>query len=410
MPNEILDDEDVVTGAEGPKYNKDLSVLEEGSTSTKEEDDEIIPDVDDNKIIQDEEKEEIEEKIEQTEEEKQDEQKLAVQFDIPTFGEIKAKYPDIVKDFPGLRGLFYQAAEINKIFPSVEDAKEALEDNEAFVVLRESVIKGEPENFIDALKSQSDETLSVFGYNFLVKLAEKDNKAYFNVVTPLFENLIRHVHDSASGEEAENIRNATLVFSMALFGKEGAEVAQGKKTFAKKIEIPKPKDDSEIFNKTLNEVGTKTNNVLSTIINEGFSEEDKKALTPYLRKSIVKETIEELWSQLAKDPAHSSVMKSRWNRAKINGYMEDDKTKIISTLLVRAKSLIPSIRTKLKNDALGITAKASKDRIEKIESRITKKEISGGPSSSRSSERTSDSKKNGKVDYRRMSDLDILEL
>jgi hypothetical protein len=406
MPNDILDNNEIdeqILGAEGPKYNKDLSILEEGSTSDK--DDEVLIETDEEDKEEKDEIGKVEEKIEQTEEEKQDNEKLTVQFDIPTFGEIKAKYPEIVKDFPGLRGLFYQAAEISKIFPSVEDAKEALEDNEAFVSLRESVISGESDSFIDALKSQSEETLSAFGYNFLVKLSEKDNKAYFNVVTPLFENLIRYVFDSSKDED---VKNAALVFSEALFGT--SEVAEGKKTFAKKIEIPKPKDDSEIFNKALNEVGTKTNNVLATIINEGFSEEDKKALTPYLRKSIVKETIEELWAQLAKDSAHASVMKSRWNRAKLNGYSEDDKTKIISTLLVRAKSLIPSIRTKLKNDALGITAKASKDKIEKIQSKITRKEVSGGPSSTKSSDRSESSQKNGKVDYRKMSDLDILEL
>lgn len=406
MPNEILDAEvvDDAVASQGPKYNKDAEFLGMDDTAASDNDDKIL-DTDDEikvdkpKTVDDEESEEVGKELVLATEKDQDEQKLLVPFDLPSFGEIKAKYPDIVKDFPGLRGYFYQAAEYSKIFPSVEDAKEALEDNEAFIALRESVISGDSESFIDALKTQSDDSVALFGYNFLCKVSEKDGKAYSKIITPLFENLVRHVYNSSNDE---NVKNAAMVFSAALWGT--TEVAEGKKTFTQKIEAPKKNDDTESFNKCLNEVSTKTNNALGVIISNGLDPDN--SLTPFLKKSIVNSCIEEIWTHLAKDPEHNSVMKARWNRAKLNGFTEDDKTKIISTLLVRAKTLIPSIRTKLKNDALGITKKASDEKIKKIESTISRKEVSGG-GSGRSSKSDS-TPKNGKADYRKMSDLDIL--
>ena len=403
MPNEILDaDVEEIIGAEGPKYNKDAEFLGMDDATTSDNDDEIKvnkPKTVDDEDIQEEELEDVGKELVLATEKDQDSKKLAVPFDLPSFGEIKAKYPDIVKDFPGLRGYFYQAAEYSKIFPSVEDAKEALEDNEAFIALREAVINGDSESFIEALKTQSDDAVALFGYNFLCKVSEKDGKAYSKIITPLFENLVRHVYNSSNDE---NIKNAAMVFSASLWGT--TEVAEGKKTFTQKIEAPKKNDDTESFNKCLNEVSTKTNNALGVIIANGLDPENN--LIPFLKKSIVNSCIEEIWTHLAKDPEHNSVMKARWNRAKLNGFTEDDKTKIISTLLVRAKTLIPSIRAKLKNDALGITKKASDEKIKKIESGISRKEVLGG-GSGRSSKSDS-APKNGKIDYRKMSDLDIL--
>lgn len=399
--------DDIIT-ANGPQYNEDLALLQqeendEKPDNTLEESIEEREDDSEGEIPDDGETEkdlDVEKELQRLNEEKQDKEKLAVPFNIPTFGEIKAKYPEITKDFPGLRGFFYQAAEYTKLFPSVDDAKEAIEDNEAYVAMRESVISGDSGNFIDALKSQSDQSLEAFGFDFLCKLSEKDNKAFVTVITPLYENTIRRM----AADKDEEVQKAALKLSEYLFGT--TEVAEGKKTFAKKIVPPQTKTDEGALHTAFNDVATKVNTSLGTIIASELND-----LSPFLRKSIVNSCLEDIWTILAKDPIHGSNMKRRWERAGLNGYSEDDKTKIINTLLVRARIEIPSIRTKYRNEALGETKKASDRKIERIESGI-RREVSGGRSGKSSSDQSTQSRENGnkKVDYNKMSDLDLLNL
>jgi len=76
-----------------------------------------------------EEKKEEEKKEEaKEEEEEEEEEELELGPRRPSFKEIKEKYPDFFKTFPELREAFFRESEYTKIFPTVEDAKEALED------------------------------------------------------------------------------------------------------------------------------------------------------------------------------------------------------------------------------------------------------------------------------------------
>src|SRR5690349_5181558 len=47
----------------------------------------------------------------------------------PTFAQIKAKYPDILKDFPSLRSIYYREQQFSDLLPTPADAKEAAENN-----------------------------------------------------------------------------------------------------------------------------------------------------------------------------------------------------------------------------------------------------------------------------------------
>ena len=291
--------------------------------------------------------------------------------------------------------MFYREIEFTRLFPTVEDAKEAFEDNEAFSSLRESVISGEATPLLDAISTQSKESVGAFTHNYLVNLYKRDQDTYNNTVLfPLIENLTRYMSQSKD----ENEQNAALVISNFIFGT--TEVAEGKKSFVKKIEPIKKQDDG--FDKQqIDDALSKANNALGLIVNQGL--DPNKVLTPFVRKQVIKETIEQIHSQLSQDKSHGVVMLSRWKRAKIANYSEDEKAKIISTFLARAKSLIPSIRTKLVNDALGTQKKQSKEREDKITKNLSPKISSGGVSNNGSSH--VDSKK---VSYKDMSDLDIL--
>lgn len=375
-------DVDEVTG---PQYDEDLHLLNENSegdvaASTEEEDEPEVT---------------SEEETKESEEEIKDNKKPDIPFDRPSLSEIKAKYPNFFKDFPSMRDSFYRETEFTRLFPTVEDAKEAFEDNEAFISMREDVLSGKSERLIDAIQTQRGNELHTFSTDFLTTLYKKDKDTYINVVSPLYENVIRGMYSS----ENEDDRNAALRMSKYLFGT--TEIAEGKQTTFKKVEAPKinTEDDKLAYNKHLGEVGASFNMMVSRIIEKDLDPD----LKPFLKKSIINEIVNEVHNQLRQDESHKAVMDARWKRAKIAGYSEEEKAKIISAGLARAKSLIPSIRNKVVKDALGTTEKHNKSRESEISKTINnKKEINSGyQGSGKGSSST-------KIDYNKMSDLDIL--
>jgi hypothetical protein len=98
-------------------------------------------------------------------------------------------------------------------------------------------------------------------------------------------------------------------------------------------------------------------------------------------------------------------MDSLWNKAKQNGRTDADKARILSSYLARAKSLIPSLRSKYVSEALGQkTRVASKDK-EKIE-RVSERRDSG--TSGKGSNSSTKNYHPKSINYSKTSDADIL--
>lgn len=348
--------------------------------------------------IKEEDKEEIKEDDEDEEKEEEDDEDepVKIPFDRPSFKEIKAKYPEFFKDFPALKEAFFREAEFTKFFPTIDDAKEAFEDNEAFNGLRESVLSGDANTLLEAIEKAGKTELSHFTHSFLPSLFKRDQRLYNEVVTPLFESLIRHVFSDGNRNNNEDLKNAATAISKYLWGTSG--VAEGKERVSKVPEAPKEdaqkkRENEERFNTVYVDVLTKMHKAATQIIMKDLDPEE--VFTPSMRRLLAKDILERVGKQLEADEGHLSVMRARWKRASIDGFTDASKEKIITAYLSRAKSVIPSIREKVRTKALGGQERATKKPI------VHQKEITNGrPSSSKPSR--------GPVDYKKMSDLDIL--
>ena len=135
-----------------------------------------------------------------------------------------------------------------------------------------------------------------------------------------------------------------------------------------------------------------------TIISRDFDPDEM--FTKTVRGMLIKDIISRVDNQLKFDKAHIAVMGARWKRARANGYSKDDESKLVSAYLARAKSLIPSVREKVRLAALGKSVKAGATASDKP----TRKEVNGG-AVSRSSATALD-----KRDYSKMTDREILDL
>jgi len=124
-----------------------------------------------------------------------------------------------------------------------------------------------------------------------------------------------------------------------------------------------------------------------------------------MRAQLAEEVSKRIMQQLGNDASHRSVMQARWKRAKNNGYSDDEKGKIISTFLARAKSLIPVVSDKVRSLAAGKQAKESESKRAALAP--AKKETHGGLVSGSGNGKLSSLKKE---DLRKMTDAEILAL
>ena len=401
----VVDPERVVdSGSEGkgPRYNDD-EVLLEGQETEQEE----VEETADSDATASEESDQIEDSdATASEESEEDTTKPDIPFDRPTISEIKAEFPDIFKKFPSLKEAFFREVEFTKIFPTIEDAKEAIQENEAFTTLSDSALAGDPAPLLKSLEETDKKAFETFSMSFLPELVKKNSDLYSQVVTPLFQNLIRSVY----AEKDDNSKNAALVIAEWIFGSDGEAVAKGLKSVAKNVQLSeeqkKLKTDKDqrltgAFIESSRKVELATDKALEALILRSASFDPDKVFAPALRRMGTQEVIKKIKEQLKADKGHMTVMASRWKRARSNGYTSDDESKISATYLARAKSLIPGIASKVAEAMLGTKKRAAEKQGERavVHPRQNNSGFSGG-------------RQNGQVrtqkDYSKMSDLDIL--
>lgn len=350
--------------------------------------------------------EEIEEESEEEpEEEPEPEKVLDTIYTRPSIAEIKGKYPDLFKDFPSLRDVYFRERAFNELFSSVEEAKEANENDGAFRTLREDIFNGDGTKLFAALK-QDGETLNKFSASLLPTLFKASPEAHWKAVTPLLENIVRTMHAEGESKNIEDLKNASLHISNFLFG--GTEVAEGKKTFVEKapdnsVREERQKFEAERFNSFSSDLESTAVSSLRSLVEKNLDPDG--IMTPFIKNNIIRETITAVDAQLTADKAHMRGMESLNRKAKENNYSSEYKSKIISAYLERAKSLVPSVRAKFVSEAMGTSKKVADNKLAKADAAKSRVDKTAGSKLSSDRATQYDPKK---INWGKTSDEDIL--
>lgn len=387
-------------------------LVEIASTDTELLNDEtevVVEEEEEKPSEQSEDEEDQEKKKEEEKKKKEEEEDKRFPHERYSLAEIREKYPEIFKEFPGLRDSIFREIEYTKKFPTIEDAQDALEDSLALEGLRESVLAGKSEEIIEAIKATDEKAVEKFALTFLPTLYAKDNALYTRTISPILENLTQKLGQSRD----ENERNAAIVLARWLWGTNGDKIVEGTATFSKRLE---PSEDEKKLQEERSKFQTEQfQNFQNVVIGEAVSERKKlisrgldpdKSMTDSQKEMLI-ERIEKLVNQeLEADKSHMSVMNARWLRSKREGFNDASKDKIVAAYLSRAKQVIPSIREKEKAAFLGTRSKAAKRKVEEIDNKSSQEKVT--PSGRVTSSGNATALKPGRELYRKMSDIDIL--
>ena len=86
--------------------------------------------------------------------------------------------------------------------------------------------------------------------------------------------------------------------------------------------------------------------MLEKIVKEGFK--DDKGMTDFVKDAITDKIIDKVGSTIAKDQFFQRQLASLWKKAQREGFNSEAKSRIISAYLARAKKIVPSVRSEVR--------------------------------------------------------------
>jgi hypothetical protein len=404
----------------------DLAELSEGSEDTTVVEHPDVEDEEEEVVVPGEEEEEEEvtsEEEEDEEEEVEDEPEEVPEniadlhpFNRPSLKSIEEKFPGFFKAFPAMRDMYFRESEYSKLFPTVDDAKEANENDTAFKTMRESIFNGNGSKLFSAIKEVNEKDLEKFSQTILPTLFQVHPPAFWRVANPFVEDIARRMFEKGTKENNESLQNAARYLSDYFFG--NVEIAEGKKTSITKIEGTDPEVSKERENFEKEKQTTFANSVEADIrgkllsMIEGVDPKTGKSrldpdgvFSPFIKRTIIQSIIDELGSQLLSDKSHIKFMDSLWDKSKKNGRTDTDKSRIISAYLERAKSLVPTLRSKFVSEALGQKVRISSGNKKKVEASSSRVDAGSHGRGSNGRDKSYNPKS---INYNKTSDADIL--
>jgi len=404
---------DEIAGSTGgaSELEQDLEILNsEPEPESEKEIDDAIDDTSETLPEPESDDEEIEEPIEEGEEkatrDAEKEAEEVAKLDLrgkELVAKINKISPRLLKEAPELRGVIFRDHEYAKLFPTVDDAKEASGRLQTMDQFERSLMAGDSNLVLSALSQSDPKSYEKFATNFLPTLFKGDKQTYIKVTLPLVKNILRSAMadgDRMGGDFGKNLANAGKVIAKHLF--DSYSVPDDPRPTQNPDQQRFEQERQNFYQARYQEFDTGTKITALTKF-EGDVKESLKnyRLTDFVKDALIHKIIKETNETLGKDANHVALMNSLWGRAKKSGLSETAKSQIISAYLGRVKTVMPGIRAKLLREALTGKSQPSgngnpKNRITPSRTNQESKVVSG---------RNVDPKS---IDYRKTSDMDIL--
>lgn len=391
------DKDDKLDKDDEKKSKKDEIELEEDDDDDKEEDDDL-EDVDDLEDL-----EEI------------SEEKLELMTPVRR-KEILAKYPKLFKEFPYLERAYYREQQFTELLPTIDDARTAVDKSNVLDAFEADLLNGNTEKILTGLKRESPEAFNKLIDNYLPTLSKVDNDAFFHVIGNVVKNTISSMVNEAKKSENPALQEAALILNQFVFGtSEFVPPSQLNKGDRKDDKEDKISERERAFvqkqyDTTKSNLNTKVDNVLKATIESNI--DPKNSMTGYVKTAAIRDAHEQLNKLMEGDIRLKTIIDKLWESAFKSDFSQGSIDKIRSAYLSRAKTLLPEVIRKARNEALkGLGKRVASDKsdeeTDETPTRRNRGSLPVGRSTSSSNSGKSASQKAGEVP-RGMKSIDFL--
>jgi len=303
--------------------------------------------------------EEIEEELEEP-----DEDKLELTVPIRR-KEVLAKYPNIFKEFPALETSMYRERAYTEILPTIDDAKMAVEKSERLDTYENEILNGSTESILTAVLNSDKDSFNKVIDNYLPTLYKVNEAAYYHTLGNVIKHTIMTMVKDGKDNGIDDLIAAADVVNQYIFGSKQFTPPQKLSTDSAKskevneVEEREQKFVQRQFDTARDSVTTKTENILKATIDKNI--DPNESMTNYVKKNATREAYEQLESTIAVDSRFRIVLDKLWEKAFSDDFSTESMDRIKSAYLSKAKTLLPSIIKKNRNEALKGLGKRVRD-------------------------------------------------
>ena len=308
--------------------------------------------------------------------------------------EILAKYPKLFKDFPYLEKAYYREQQFTELLPTIQDAKIAVAKAQYIDRFDQDLMNGDLSSILHAAKQVDNEAFLKIADNYLPTLRKVDEQAYYNVVGNIVKDtIITMVKEGrALGEQGAPLQAAANVLNQFIFGSQQFTPPrplsrQSDPNEQSRMMALRQEEQGRVisqFESTKDDLQTRADNVLKATISQNI--DPNKTMTDYVRNHAEQEAMNTLENLMAKDARFRGLLDKLWERAFERKFDKDSTDKIKSAYLSKAKTLLPTVIKKARNDALrGLGRRASEEVEDEVQAPAKRGPITPGRSASPSS-------------------------
>lgn len=297
---------------------------------------------------------EIEEELEEP-----DEEKLELMTPVRRREILKA-YPDLFKKFPYLERAYYRDQQFTEILPTIQDAKVAVEKASAFDNFERHLLDGNIGVVFDAMKHEDTASFHKIVDELLPSLLKTDAEAYYHVVSGVVKDtIVTMVKEARSmGEQGTPLQNAAHILNQFVFG---SNQFTPHKKLSKQVAPEEASQQNEIaqqreeilrnqYDSVHSDLQTRADNVLKATIDQHI--DPKQSMTDYVRKHASNEAMKTLEDLMSKDTRFRAILDKLWERSFESKFSKESTDRIKSAYLAKAKTLLPTVIKKARNEAL----------------------------------------------------------
>lgn len=104
------------------------------------------------------------------------------------------------------------------------------------------------------------------------------------------------------------------------------------------------------FENTRSDLNTRVNNTLKNTIDANI--DPKKSMTDYVRKNAARDCMDNLEKVINQDSRFKALLDKLWEKAFADGFTKDSTERIRSAYVSKAKTVLPALLKKARNEAL----------------------------------------------------------
>lgn len=355
----LEDDSNEEETEEEPDPDKDDDSSDEGDGKDKKGTDRLGKGDDEGE--EEGEEEDGEDGEEEEEDEESDEDKEQDRL-LSSWTDIKKQYPDFAKKFPDVKAALFRDQQYSSLFATPKEAEDVIGKADTLDKLGEDLIgQGDPTALLDTIGKQSPENLKKVALGILPYFQEKDKTFYYELAAVPIKQLLRSAFKS--GGKDTDLGRAALHLHKYFFNdldidktvkgevKESKEVDPKVKALEDRLKQIDQREEKTF----LDSIDTSYETRMTKSIREGLDKDER--LTEWAKTQITSEVMKEIHKLLSSDKNHTNQMTSLFKQAKTAGFTNDFKTRLINTVLVRAKALVPNVRAKMVSQALNLKKK-----------------------------------------------------